>query len=268
MGTAAGRHIQKQKGLWWIHGLSGEDKGLYRGGSGEGKANEFSIKHADTQKTQKKDTEVIWNNLPAGNSLCVNGFAFLEQPPFHLDKEIAPCYRIISNQLGGEAMQGKVRVAAVRMRRGFTLIELAIAIVIIGTLITGVLYFTGGLGRDAKAAKIVEAFNSYLQAYQVCKLKNAALTITDWTSLETAIKDSQCRTTGAGVPDGNGLASNIAKTVAGVQFDIQTGTPPLLTANTGDTVIASRVVKELQGQGCTCNGAPDCTDGMVRCPLQ
>jgi prepilin-type N-terminal cleavage/methylation domain-containing protein len=164
-------------------------------------------------------------------------------------------------------MQGKVRVASVRMQRGFTLIELAVAIVIIGILITGVLYFTGGLARDAKTTKIVEAFNSYLQAYQVCKLKNAALTVSDWTSFETALKDSQCRTTGAGVPDGDGLASNIAKTVAGVQFDIQTGTPPLLTANTGDTVTASRVVKELQGQGCTCNGAPNCTDGIVRCPL-
>jgi prepilin-type N-terminal cleavage/methylation domain-containing protein len=211
---------------------------------------------------------VIWNNLPARNSLCINGFVFLEQPYFHLDKEIALYYRIISNQLGGEAMQGKVRVAPFRMRRGFTLIELAIAIVIIGALITGVLYFTGGLGKDAKASKVVEAFNSYLQAYQTCKLKNAALTITNWVSLETVLKDSQCRTTGAGVPDGNGLASNIAKTVAGVQFDIQTGTPPLLTANTGDAQIASRVVKELQGQGCTCNGAPDCTDGMVKCPLQ
>lgn len=164
-------------------------------------------------------------------------------------------------------MQGTVRVVSFRMQRGFTLIELAIAIVIIAVLIIAVLYFTGGLGRDAKASKVVEAFNSYLQAYQTCKLKNAALTITDWTSFETALKDSQCRTTGAGVPDGNGLVSTVAKTVAGVQFDIQTGTPPLLTANTGDTQIASRVVNDLQGQGCTCNGAPNCTDGMVRCPL-
>jgi prepilin-type N-terminal cleavage/methylation domain-containing protein len=153
------------------------------------------------------------------------------------------------------------------MQRGFTLIELAIAIVIIAVLIIAVLYFTGGLGRDAKSSKVVEAFNSYLQAYQTCKLKNAALTITDWTSFETALKDSQCRTTGAGVPDGNGLASSVARTVAGVQFDIQTGTPPFLTANTGDAQIASRVVSDLQGQGCTCNGAPNCTDGLVRCPL-
>jgi prepilin-type N-terminal cleavage/methylation domain-containing protein len=164
-------------------------------------------------------------------------------------------------------MQGKVRVAAVRMQRGFTLIELAIAIVIIGTLITSVLYFTGGLGRDAKVVKVVEAFNSYLQAYQVCKLKNAALNTQSWASFETALKDSQCRTTGAGVPDGNGLVSSVARTVAGVQFDIQAGTPPLLTADTGDAQIASRVVRELQGQGCTCNGAPNCTDGIVRCPL-
>jgi prepilin-type N-terminal cleavage/methylation domain-containing protein len=164
-------------------------------------------------------------------------------------------------------MQGKVRVAAVRMRRGFTLIELAIAIVIIGTLITGVLYFTGGLGRDAKASKVVQAFNSYIQAYQTCKLKNAALTVSDWTSFETALKDSQCRTTGAGVPDGNGLVSSVAKTIAGVQFNIQAGTPPLLTADTGDAQIASRVVKDLEGQGCTCNGAPNCTDGVVRCQL-
>jgi prepilin-type N-terminal cleavage/methylation domain-containing protein len=164
-------------------------------------------------------------------------------------------------------MQGTVRVVSFRIQRGFTLIELAIAIVIIAVLIIAVLYFTGGLGRDAKASKVVEAFNSYLQAYQTCKLKNAALTITDWTSFETALKDSQCRTTGAGVPDGNGLVSTVAKTVAGVQFDIQIGTPPLLTANTGDAQIASRVVNDLQGQGCTCNWAPNCTDGIVRCPL-
>jgi len=165
-------------------------------------------------------------------------------------------------------MQGTVRVAAVKMRRGFTLIELAIAIVIIGTLIISVLYFTGGLGRDAKSSKVVEAFSSYLQAYQTCKLKNAALTISDWTSLETALKDSQCRTSGTGVPDGEGIASSISRTVAGVQFGVQSGNPSFLTADIGDAKIASRVVKELQGQGCTCNGAPDCTDGTVKCPLQ
>jgi prepilin-type N-terminal cleavage/methylation domain-containing protein len=163
-------------------------------------------------------------------------------------------------------MQG-VRVASFRMQRGFTLIELAVAIVIIAILIIAVLYFTGGLGRDAKTSKVVEAFNSYLQAYQTCKLKNASLTITSWTNFETALKDSQCRTTGAGVPDGNGLVSSVAKTVAGVQFDIQTGTPSLLIADTGDTKIASQVVNDLQGQGCTCNGAPNCTDGVVKCPL-
>ncbi len=164
-------------------------------------------------------------------------------------------------------MQGRDRLASVRMQRGFTLIELAVAIVIIGILITAVLYFTGGLGRDAKASKMVQAFNSYLQAYQTCKLKNAAITITDWTSFETALKDSQCRTSGAGVPDGNGLVSSVARTIAGVQFDIQAGTPPLLTADIGDAQIASRVVKELEGQGCTCTGAPNCADGIVRCPL-
>jgi prepilin-type N-terminal cleavage/methylation domain-containing protein len=168
--------------------------------------------------------------------------------------------------VGGRNMSREVKWA-LRSSRGFTLIELAIAIVIISTLIIAVLYFTGGLGRDAKASKVTEAFNSYVQAYQTCKLKNATMNVTDWTSFSNALKDSQCRTSGAGVPDGNGLASNVAQVVAGVQFNIQSGTPPLLTADTGDPNIASQVVQKLQGQGCTCNGAPNCTDGIVKCQL-
>ncbi|MGB9874415.1 MAG: prepilin-type N-terminal cleavage/methylation domain-containing protein [Hydrogenobacter sp.] len=154
-----------------------------------------------------------------------------------------------------------------RMQRGFTLIELAVAIVIIAILIIAVLYFTGGLGKDAKVSKVTEAFNSYLQAYQTCKLKNATINITDWTSFSNALKDSQCRTTG--VPDGNGLASNVAQTVAGVNFNIQSGTPPLLTADTGDPTIAAKVVVNLQGQGCTCDGwdGSICTGTVVKCQL-
>ncbi|MEM3426849.1 MAG: prepilin-type N-terminal cleavage/methylation domain-containing protein [Nitrososphaerales archaeon] len=154
-------------------------------------------------------------------------------------------------------------------QKGFTLIELAVAIVIIAILIIAVLYFTGGLGKDAKVSKVTEAFNSYLQAYQTCKLKNATINITDWTSFSNALRDSQCRTSGSGVPDGNGLASNVAQTVAGVTFNIQSGTPPLLTADTGDPNIAAKVVNNLQGQGCTCNGwnGSSCSDGVVKCQL-
>lgn len=165
---------------------------------------------------------------------------------------------------------------AFRVNKGFTLIELIVVIVVIAILIAAFLFYSRGLGQDAKASKLKEAVHGFLQAYQSCKLKNGSLTANSWTDFENALKDSLCRTSGAGVPDGKGIATSVQRTVAGVTFNINPGTPPTLVGDVGDIAIATSMVRELHGLGCTCPGVSlpvtdpntiNCTGTTVTCPL-
>lgn len=142
-------------------------------------------------------------------------------------------------------------------QRGFTLIELAIAIVVIGILIGAVVYFTGNLGKDSKVSKISEAIDQYLRAWQVCKLKNSALTVSNWTEFSNALRDSQCRTSGTGVPDGQGYVASAAQQIGDLSFDITA--PNRLSIDTKDNYVASQVVQRVRT--CTVSGT------VVNCPL-
>lgn len=156
-----------------------------------------------------------------------------------------------------------------KRERGFTLIELVVIIVIIAILIAAYLYFTGGLGKDAKVSKLTEALDGYLQAYQSCKLKNATLNPTSWTEFTNALTDSQCRTN---TTDGKGLASSVSQIVAGMTLNVVSGNPSQLQVDTGDTYIAAQVMKNLAGRGCTCPGWDPtnivCSGTTVSCALQ
>jgi prepilin-type N-terminal cleavage/methylation domain-containing protein len=149
--------------------------------------------------------------------------------------------------LGGTIMERK------RNQKGFTLIELAIAIAVIAILISGVVVGTKFLSSGAKSSKIAETIQQVQTGAAMCKMKNtggftASLNLN---TLNTMLTDSLCRTGGAGVPDGNGYISNTIPTSGNgysnltVSYNTTAGVLTL-TFTMDDNSLAQQVAADLQ----------------------
>lgn len=137
-----------------------------------------------------------------------------------------------------------------RNQKGFTLIELAIAIAVIAILIAGVVVGTKFLSGGAKSTNINELVKNIQSGSASCKMRNpAGFTATlDLTTLSNMLTDSLCRTAN---PDGNGYLSSPIPTSGNgysnltASYNPSTGTLTL-TFTMEDNTTALQVATDLQ----------------------